>query len=178
MERFLASTLLIFCFGSALSVDIATYAREHIGSTQWSYASHYVTDRYTAYSDTEKAHLYVYDVIEYCTQNAPKMYGMHGCGGGMHHRMMMMGCYGPIAASDWGNMQCHYMDTDCWMAYDNTFDRQLGDVISDGKSVAIVTGYNVSTSTNRYVVVENDWGFRPNGDGSYDSMTACWRYMC
>ncbi|XP_045209508.2 uncharacterized protein LOC123561300 [Mercenaria mercenaria] len=164
----------LFCFGTVFGGDIAEYAKNQIRRSDWAYGNTYITSTFTVQANTYKSHLFVYDVLNNCNANPPMRYGMHGgCMRGMHH--MMMGCNMPIGPSEWGNMYCSYMNS-CWNLC--TSVRQIDDIISDGTRVAIVTGDQLTTSAMTDVVEETDWGFRSAGDGSEQSITACWRHTC
>lgn len=150
------------CCGTA--EEIVAEAKRHIGRAKWSYGSSYGTGR-----NTHKGNQFVHDVLEKVGANPPRRWSWRTF------------WWAPIGAGEWGNPKSKYLTNyRFWIRCNG--GRRKGDLISNGQHVGIITGNKLTTSAasiglgNR--VVENDWGFRTIGSGSYNAITACWRYIC
>jgi RHS repeat-associated protein len=69
----------------------------------------------------------------------------------------------PPAANQWGDKNCHIKDYPVVWPIPAT--PSIGDIISDGHHVGIVSGPGTTVSAARPGVVNNDWGFRPDQAG-------------
>lgn len=158
MQNYAVILALACCLQVAFCVTssgIVNEARQHIGSTKWSYASSYGTG-----ANTNKCNQFVYDVLDAAGADPPSRHWW---------------TYSPIGAGEWGNPSSSYLTgASCWNTCGGSW--QSGDVISDSVHVGIITGWHLTTSAAYSEVVENDWGFRSSGSGAQSSITACWRY--
>ncbi|XP_067683745.1 uncharacterized protein [Haliotis asinina] len=153
------------CFGVCLSVvngiswlrnhvsgsTIQKIADRHLGSTKWSFQSAYKTGKNTA-----KDGLFVADVFKKAGVNVP-------------HRNNWSSS--PIGAEEWGNPNSPFLKgTSCWSPASTP---RIGDVISDGVTVGIVTGDRKTTRATSATILKDDWGFRS------DSLNMVfWHHSC
>ncbi|ELT91267.1 hypothetical protein CAPTEDRAFT_202383 [Capitella teleta] len=156
---FLLLAVLVFVhldLGSASDLSIreriAAVAKGYEGSEKWSFKSWRKVGR-----NKWKCNIFVAEVIEEAGAVVP------------HRRWWK---WTPIGAEEWGKADSEYLaDTGCW---ETTTSPGIGDVATDGKHVAIVTGDEETVSATYDKVVRNDWGFDP----PKREADLFWRYTC
>ncbi|KAK6173303.1 hypothetical protein SNE40_016779 [Patella caerulea] len=131
---------------------ISSIAESHIGSDDWSNDSSSETG-----PGTDKCHFFVADIIEQAGGSVPKKW---------------LGIGGPIGVKEWGDPKSEFLLADDNWELVKTQPEE-GDVFSNGKHVAILTGYRTSTHAGKDKIVRDNWGFKP-GKSAKDY--TFWRY--
>lgn len=120
----------------AIRLAIVVHARDQIGSGAWNRDAF----NFPLPSGAYKCNLFVADILAESGAspgNAP-------------------GRFTPYSAAEWADPK---VTIPKWIV---TSEPQVGDVISSGRHVGIVTGVGLTTSATANGVVENDYGFRGN----------------
>ncbi|XP_046339512.2 uncharacterized protein LOC124120676 [Haliotis rufescens] len=164
MKGSTASTAFI-CFGAWIlgvngiswlktrvsGTTIQKIADRNLDSTQWSFKSAYKTGK-----DTNKNSIFVADVFKKAGVIVPQINNWWSS---------------PIGAGEWGNPNSSYLKgNSCWSQVSTP---GIGDVISDGQAVAIVTGQQKTTRATLEKVVKDDWGFLSDSQN-----IVFWHYSC
>jgi cell wall-associated NlpC family hydrolase len=138
-----------------ISASIVAHARQQVGSVDWAYE----VSKGPYPADTNKCNLFVYDVLTSAGLPVPLK---------EHYGWFNRTTLYPPLAGQWADPS---VDIPGWVVVTSP---QPGDVAamkedySDASGhVAIVSGPNltVSMSSDADMVVENDWGFRPEQQG-------------
>lgn len=158
MKPSFLTTLLLLTYLQAVwctkGEDIAKEAKKFIGCKMWSNASNYGTGKYT-----EKYALFVYDVLD-CVDAHPLKRWRKNNSGDFYQE--------PIDATEWENPNSPFLSRSrfwrkCVMPH------QLGDIISDGHHVGIITG-------DLLVTLADDNKVEEEGIGEISPIKACWRH--